>query len=91
MQILFPVESDSLSLDFALLHIDLVAAQHDGNVFAHANQITWMKMSAMRFDLLELIRPSTLTMPIRNVLVGNARGDIEHDDATLSIDVVPIS
>jgi hypothetical protein len=30
-------------------------------------------------------------MPIRNVLVGNARSDIKHNDTALSVDVVTIS
>lgn len=30
-------------------------------------------------------------MPVRNVLVGDARGDIEHDDAALPVDVVSVS
>ncbi len=32
-----------------------------------------------------------LTVPIRDVLVGNARSNIEHDNATLSVDVVSVS
>ena len=30
-------------------------------------------------------------MPVGNVLVGDARGDIEHDDAALTVDVVAIT
>ena len=30
-------------------------------------------------------------MPIGDVLVGDARGDVEHDDATLAVDIVTIS
>lgn len=30
-------------------------------------------------------------MPVRNVLVGNARCDVEHDDTALSVDVVAIT
>ena len=30
-------------------------------------------------------------MPVGNVLVRNARSDIEHDDTALSVDVVAIS
>ncbi len=30
-------------------------------------------------------------MPVGDVLVGDSGGDIEHDDAALSIDVVSIS
>jgi hypothetical protein len=34
---------------------------------------------------------NTLTMPVGNILIGNAGGDIEHDDAALTVDVVTIS
>jgi hypothetical protein len=30
-------------------------------------------------------------MPVGDVLVGNAGGDIKHDDATLPVDVVAIA
>ena len=30
-------------------------------------------------------------MPVGDVLVGNSGCDVEHDDTTLSVDVVPIS
>ena len=30
-------------------------------------------------------------MPVRDVLVGNARGDVKHDNAALPINVVTIS
>ena len=30
-------------------------------------------------------------MPVGNVLVSDARGDIKHDDTALSVDVVPVS
>jgi hypothetical protein len=32
-----------------------------------------------------------LTMPVGNVLVGDAGGDIEHDDTGLAVDVVTIA
>lgn len=31
------------------------------------------------------------TVPVGDVLVGNSGGDIKHDDAALSVDVVPVS
>mmetsp|Transcript_12107 Transcript_12107/g.20095 ORF Transcript_12107/g.20095 Transcript_12107/m.20095 type:complete len:238 (-) Transcript_12107:71-784(-) len=34
---------------------------------------------------------SQVTVPVRNVLVGNARGDVEHDDRTLPLNVVPVT
>lgn len=30
-------------------------------------------------------------MPVRNVLVGDSGGDVEHDDAALAVDVVSVS
>jgi hypothetical protein len=32
-----------------------------------------------------------LTVPVGDVLVGDAGGDVEHDDAALAIDVVAVS
>jgi hypothetical protein len=82
------VESDGLGLDLALLDVDLVTAQDNGDVLADADEIT-CKLSQManflRFDM------SLLTVPVRDVLVGNAGGDVEHDDTALAIDVVTVA
>ena len=32
-----------------------------------------------------------ITMPVGHILVGNARGDVEHDDTALALDVVTIA
>jgi hypothetical protein len=32
-----------------------------------------------------------ITVPVGNVLVGNAGGDVEHDDAALAVDVVSVT
>ena len=32
-----------------------------------------------------------LTVPVGNVLVGDAGGDVEHDDTALAVDVVSIT
>jgi hypothetical protein len=34
---------------------------------------------------------AVLTVPVGDVLVGDAGGDIEHDDTALSIDIVSIT
>jgi hypothetical protein len=34
------VESDGLGLDLALLHIDLVTAENDGDVLADTDEVT---------------------------------------------------
>jgi hypothetical protein len=31
------------------------------------------------------------TVPVGNILVGDARSDVEHDDAALAVDVVTIT
>jgi len=36
---LFAVEGDLLGLDLAILNVDLVSAQYDGNILAHTNEI----------------------------------------------------
>lgn len=40
LQVLLAVESDGLGLHFALLNVDLVAAEDDGNVFADTDKVT---------------------------------------------------
>jgi hypothetical protein len=32
-----------------------------------------------------------LTVPVRDVLVGNSGGDVEHDDAALAVDIVSVT
>jgi hypothetical protein len=64
------VEGDGLGLDLALLDVDLVAGQDDGDVLADADQVT---------------------VPVGDVLVGDARGDVEHDDTALAVDVVTVT
>ncbi len=32
-----------------------------------------------------------LTVPVGDVLIGNARSNIKHDDTALAVDVVPIT
>lgn len=51
------------------LDVDLVSAQHDGNVLANTLKIA---------------------MPVGNVLVGDSRRDVKHDDTALTLDVVAI-
>ena len=40
LQILLTMEGDGLCLHFALLDIDLVTAEDDGDVFANSNEVT---------------------------------------------------
>jgi len=70
LEVLLAVEGDGLGLDLALLDVDLVAGQDNGNVLANADQIT---------------------VPVGDVLVGDTRGDVEHDDTALAVDVVTVA
>jgi len=70
LEVLLAVEGDGLGLDLALLDIDLVAGQDNGDVLANADQVT---------------------VPVGDVLVGDARGDVEHDDTALAVDVVAVT
>lgn len=45
LEVLLAVESDGLGLDLALLDIDLVAGQDNGDVLANANEITCVEIS----------------------------------------------
>ena len=39
LKVLLAVESDGLGLDFALLNVDLVTGQNDGDILANADEI----------------------------------------------------
>jgi hypothetical protein len=41
LQVLLAVEGDGLCLDLALLDVDLVAGEDDGDVLADTDQVTW--------------------------------------------------
>ena len=65
-----PTETSSEHAHSTYLHIDLVAAENNGNVLANTLKIT---------------------VPVGDVLVGNAGGNIEHDDTALALNVVTIA
>lgn len=39
LKVLLPVEDDRLGLDLAILDVDLVADEHNGNILTHPDQI----------------------------------------------------
>lgn len=43
LQVLLAVEGDGLGLDLALLHIDLVTAENNGDVLADTDEITCLQ------------------------------------------------
>lgn len=85
------MERDGLSLDLALLHINLVTTQHDRDVLADTDEVTWSTSVSKIWDDQLVIQASLLTVPVGDVLVGDAGSDIEHDDAALAVDVVAIT
>lgn len=70
LQVSFAVEGDLAGLHLAVLLVDLVADQHDGDVVADPGQVL---------------------VPLGHVLVGDACGDIEHQDGGIGADVVAFS
>jgi hypothetical protein len=81
------VESDGLGLDLALLDIDLVSRQDNGDALAYTDQVAWGVLA--RFCTASGSRRRTV--PVGHVLVCDTRSDIEHDDAALSVDVVSVA
>lgn len=93
------MEGDGLGLDLALLDIDLVTAENNRDVLADTDKITcrWGALAGLEFlgsrkrRGWAVARGRELTVPVGNVLVGDTRGDIEHDDTALAVDVVTIT
>jgi len=85
------VESDGLGLDFALLDIDLVTTEDDWDVLTNTDEVTCGSILLAK-DLRKVLklrcRP---TVPVGDVLVGDTRGYIEHDDTALTVDVVSVT
>lgn len=45
LEVLLAVEGDGLGLDLALLHVDLVTGEDDGDVLADTDEVTWIFVS----------------------------------------------
>lgn len=41
LKVLLAMESDGLCFDLSLLHVDFIATEDNGNVFANADQVTY--------------------------------------------------
>jgi hypothetical protein len=90
LEVLLAVEGDGLGLDLALLHIDLVTAENDGDVLADTDKVTYRMVS--QSIMAKVAQAWELrTVPVGNVLVGDTGGNIEHDDTGLTVDVVTIT
>jgi hypothetical protein len=88
LQVLLSVEGDGLGLDLALLDIDLVTGEDNGDVLADTDEVTWVLLVVRG---ARLGGESGRTVPVGDVLVCDARGDVEHDDTALAVDVVSIT
>ena len=82
------VESDVSGLDFSLLPTS--ASFSSLNTKQDATDLNIDLVSAKdNGDVLT--NPLQISVPVRNVLVGDSGSNIKHDDTTLSLDVVTIS
>lgn len=90
LEVLLAVEGDGLGLDLALLDVDLVTAQHDRDVLAHSDKVTCIDGSD-DWTTKNVSCTARLTVPVGDILVGNARRHVEHDDTALAVNVVPIA
>ncbi len=93
-----PVEGDLLRLHLPILHVHLVAAEDDGDVFAHParrgrSAPAGCGGAAARAGRRRLAcaAPAQVAVPGRDVLVRQPRGHVEHDYGALAVDVVPIA
>ena len=50
LQVLLAVEGDGLGLDLALLHVNLVTAQNNGDVLADTDEVTWDEVSLINSE-----------------------------------------
>jgi hypothetical protein len=87
LEVLLAVEGDGLGLDLALLHVDLVAGKDNGDVLADTDQVTCDGLAKFCTALGSRNR----TVPVGDVLVCDTRGDVEHDNTALAVDVVSIA
>ena len=56
LEVLLAVEGDGLGLDLALLDIDLVTGENDGDVLADTDEITckWGVLAGLEFEISKL-------------------------------------
>jgi hypothetical protein len=96
------MERNGLGLDLSLLYVDLVATEDDRDVLAHADEVAYIKLvSSLDHDTppvavclrgaRRLRAGSSRTVPVGDVLVGNSRSNIKHNDTALAVDVVTIT
>ena len=96
------MERNGLGLDLSLLHVDLVATEDDRDVLAHADEVAYIELVSSLDHATppvavclrgkrRLRAESSRTVPVGDVLVGNSRSHIKHNDTALAVDVVTIT
>jgi hypothetical protein len=81
------VESNVACLNFPFLHWDQLSGLHSTKHKTYLN----VNLVATEDDRNVLADTLQVTMPIGNVFVRDAGGDIKHDDAALSLNIVAIA
>lgn len=85
-QLTLSVESDVSGLDLSLLP----SSAFFFSIVQDATDLD-VDLVSTKDDRDVLTDPLQISVPVRNVLVGDSGSDIKHDDTTLSLDVVTIS
>jgi hypothetical protein len=80
------VESDVSGLDLSLLP----SSAFFFSIVQDATDLD-VDLVSTKDDRDVLTNPLQISVPVRNVLVGDSGSNIKHDDTTLSLDVVTIS
>lgn len=89
LEILLAVEGDRASLDFSLLH----TSQLSEKLLARLIKLTHLNVHLVTAQHKGDIFTYALkiAMPVGDILVGDAGGNVKHDDAALALDVVSIA
>jgi hypothetical protein len=92
LQILFAMESNHLRFDLSILDFDLVSSKHHRNVFANSRQVAvpvWDVFVPCKVSqIIELLFFCSYTV---RKAPRDSRCHVEHDNSTLSLDVISIT
>ena len=83
------MEGDLLGLHLSVLHVHLVTTQDNRDVLANpAKRNLIERYGPLKGQpiIQERDTPAKVPVPCRNVLVGQSRCDVKHDDGTLAMD-----
>lgn len=94
LQVLLAMEHDQLGLDLAVLDVDLVAAQHDGDVLADAHQIPMPVGHVLVCDARRHVEHDDGALPLNVVavtqtaelLLASGVPDVEANRTTIRVE-----